>query len=1328
MKKRFISLFLVAALCLTMLPAMALADVVVVDPGGDGGDTTVEVNPGGGGDVVVVIPGNDGNTTVVVDPTQDEKEPLGIGDSVFFAGHEWYIIGTDNAADGGITAPEGCYTLFGKSNDFGTTAFRTEANGGDMFNSLAYCYKDSDLYNSLEEIANGLSDEEKANIVPRETLDDIMLKMTNDVVADQLLWPIGRTEAWSIDVSMLRFDTEYWGRTGNMGTGATDVFVTPEPSPDHPTPKPTPTPTPVPTPTPEPFSTPIPTCQSFNVFAYNPDGSERWEADAGVLGTRASTATNVFAIRPAMYVKTEAVAQDTVGSPLTGGEVYFGGQTWYIVGMGETGPVAGPANTLTLFAASNLPDANGILQTVKTSTSYSESPLRTAMDGVGDTLGLTDKEKSLISSRTLTTSDEITGNSVTASFWPLSKSEYEAIREKDESLLTEKNWDYWLRTTVKEDWGGYVYGGTKEGYAQSYKAGDGGFYNAVRPAFYLDISDLFFAAGESSMPFDSYVPCQLRSPGANADWNFTLFDQSLSLTMMAGSAQVGESLTFQYNGTQGENNCLAYVVEKASAPGMPLYYGSTASLSDSGSGTVTVPLGGSSGLEDDDYTLRFYTESWCEDSSLYFASETVDLKIRVENGVVTITDLGDVTEAAAIEKVLLMWPDRDYNMKAGEQLEQVDARIFPSGEGWYDETLTWTVTGATSKGTGISDTGLFTVGMDETSETVVITVTSVQDPSKFDSVTVNVTPHSHIVALNTGGKDPTCTEQGRKGYYECIECGKCFEDEACTKPIEDLDAWRIIPPLEHTWSDTYYAENADESKHYHVCTVCGSKDEGEAHSYDNDRDTTCNVCGYERQVILTEYTVTFDANGGSVSVTEAATEDGKLTSLPTPTRSGYDFGGWYTAATGGTEVTTATVFEEDTTVYAHWTEQSTGGETTVSTPTPVPTAPPAPTATPAPTRTPAPTATPVPSTSPAPTTEPIVVESGSWSQVEEVVTESTEGSTIAVSMNNTTEVPSKVLETVAGKDVTLELDLDEGVTWTINGQDVPKDTDLASLDLGVNMGTNGIPLNVINTVAKEKNTVQMTLNHNGQFGFTMTLTTSLGESNAGRWANLYHYNEVTQTMDFEVSVRIGKDGSTILPLSHASQYAIVIDSEIHGLPFTDVEEKDWFTAAVEYVYQHGVMNGTSATTFAPNSTLSRAMVAQILYNLEGQPDVIGESNFIDASDHWAGNAIAWAKQIGVVTGYEDNAFRPDKAVTREELAQMLYNYAKYKGIILPPVGDLSKFPDGNKVSTWAQTAMSWATGLKVINGYEDGALRPSGSTTRAEAASMIMGLAATLTK
>ncbi len=178
--------------------------------------------------------------------------------------------------------------------------------------------------------------------------------------------------------------------------------------------------------------------------------------------------------------------------------------------------------------------------------------------------------------------------------------------------------------------------------------------------------------------------------------------------------------------------------------------------------------------------------------------------------------------------------------------------------------------------------------------------------------------------------------------------------------------------------------------------------------------------------------------------------------------------------------------------------------------------------------------------------------------------------------------------------------------------------------------------------------------------------------------------------------------------------------------FVDVAEDAWYYEAVKYVYENGLMIGTADDTFAPNSTLSRAMVAQILYNLEGQPTADGKSSFTDASGHWAANAIAWAQETGVVSGYENNTFRPNRAVTREELAQMLYNYAQYKGITLPALGDLSKFPDGDEVSDWAQTAMSWANGLGAINGYEDNTLRPGGNTTRAEAASMIMGLATKL--
>lgn len=171
---------------------------------------------------------------------------------------------------------------------------------------------------------------------------------------------------------------------------------------------------------------------------------------------------------------------------------------------------------------------------------------------------------------------------------------------------------------------------------------------------------------------------------------------------------------------------------------------------------------------------------------------------------------------------------------------------------------------------------------------------------------------------------------------------------------------------------------------------------------------------------------------------------------------------------------------------------------------------------------------------------------------------------------------------------------------------------------------------------------------------------------------------------------------------------------------SDVLVKAWYHDAVDYVVEHGIMTGTSATTFEPNTTLSRAMVAQILYNLEGQPTVTGESTFTDVSGHWAIDAITWAQKTGVVNGYEDNTFRPNRAVTREELAQMLYNYAKVKGYDLTASGDLIAFPDVSKVSDWAETAMSWANGNQLINGFEDDTLRPGGNSTRAQAASILM--------
>ncbi len=174
-------------------------------------------------------------------------------------------------------------------------------------------------------------------------------------------------------------------------------------------------------------------------------------------------------------------------------------------------------------------------------------------------------------------------------------------------------------------------------------------------------------------------------------------------------------------------------------------------------------------------------------------------------------------------------------------------------------------------------------------------------------------------------------------------------------------------------------------------------------------------------------------------------------------------------------------------------------------------------------------------------------------------------------------------------------------------------------------------------------------------------------------------------------------------------------------PFTDVTEgDDWFYDAVAYVYENGIMAGTGETTFEPTMELDRAMAAQLFYNLEGKPAVTGDSTFTDVtSGHWAVDAITWAAQNDIVAGIGGGLYDPDSNVTREQFAQMLYNYAQYKGYDLTATGDLTQFPDADAISSWAETALSWANGKGLINGHENGTIDPKGSTIRAQAASIM---------
>ena len=174
-------------------------------------------------------------------------------------------------------------------------------------------------------------------------------------------------------------------------------------------------------------------------------------------------------------------------------------------------------------------------------------------------------------------------------------------------------------------------------------------------------------------------------------------------------------------------------------------------------------------------------------------------------------------------------------------------------------------------------------------------------------------------------------------------------------------------------------------------------------------------------------------------------------------------------------------------------------------------------------------------------------------------------------------------------------------------------------------------------------------------------------------------------------------------------------------PFTDVTEgDDWFYDAVAYVYENGIMAGTDETTFEPYMELDRAQAAQLFYNLEGKPAVTGDSTFTDVtSGHWAVDAITWAAQNDIVAGIGGGLYDPDSNVTREQFAVMLYKYARFKGYDLTATGDLTRFPDAGSISSWAETALSWANGNGLINGHENGTIDPKGSTIRAQAASIM---------
>ncbi len=175
-------------------------------------------------------------------------------------------------------------------------------------------------------------------------------------------------------------------------------------------------------------------------------------------------------------------------------------------------------------------------------------------------------------------------------------------------------------------------------------------------------------------------------------------------------------------------------------------------------------------------------------------------------------------------------------------------------------------------------------------------------------------------------------------------------------------------------------------------------------------------------------------------------------------------------------------------------------------------------------------------------------------------------------------------------------------------------------------------------------------------------------------------------------------------------------------PFTDVKESDWFYDTVKYVNENGIINGMTEDTFAPSTQLTRAMLVTILYRVEGSPEVESDSKFSDVKNaDWYGAPVIWAAENGIVNGISETEFAPNNAITREQIAAIMYRYAGSKNLDTKLEGNgVTAFDDAATVSTWAKDAMSWAVNAKLINGKTETTVNPQDKATRAEAATIIM--------
>ena len=334
-----------------------------------------------------------------------------------------------------------------------------------------------------------------------------------------------------------------------------------------------------------------------------------------------------------------------------------------------------------------------------------------------------------------------------------------------------------------------------------------------------------------------------------------------------------------------------------------------------------------------------------------------------------------------------------------------------------------------------------------------------------------------------------------------------------------------------------------------------------------------------------------------------------------------------------------------------------------------------------------------------------------------------EGSTITILSGGTAE---ELTASVSGSSRTFTLvnNTGEAITVTLNGTEltIAAGESQAYAYTRPSGGGGGVATYAVNVADAANGTAtvnpklasqatEVTVTVKPDAGYELSSLTVTGTAGAV---------EVTQKSDTQYTFKMPGCAVTITAVFRLQGEDGEDGGEESVLPFTDVSENTWYYDAVTFVYNEGMMSGTGGASFAPATNLSRAMIAQVLFNLESAPTGTLSAFEDVASGSWYYDAVNWAAAQSIVTGYGDGTFGPEEDITREQMAAILYRYAQYKEYISVEKGDLSAFSDGDTVSDWAKAAMEWAVGNGVLSGKGNNLLDPTGTASRAEVAQILM--------